>query len=799
MNNPVDPTWRSDLTATIPHHDSDEFAPGQRVGRYLIRRLLGRGGMGVVYLADQIEPVRRLVALKLVRPAFADPLAQAYFEVERQALARMDHPGIAKVLEAGTTPEGLPFFAMEWIDGPSLDTYVSQATPTLRAKLELLREIALGAHHAHQRGVVHRDLKPGNVLVPQIDGRAVPKIIDFGIAIGVDRGGGNNEYAGTSLYMSPEQSGLVDSNIDVRSDVYSLGVVLLELLAPAGTLDKLRERGIVASGLSRVLRSEHPEKAAADHAIDLLPPLSALRTIPRELRHVITRATEVEREQRYSSAQALADDLANFLADRPLAAVPATRSYLLSKFLRRHRLPISAGAAIALALLIGLGATVLALLQAQSERTRAESAAQQATREAARSRSLAEFLSTVLAGIDPEQARGLDTRLLRQVLDQAAARAQRDLAGDEEQLGNIEATIGRAYRSIQELGKAEEFLARALARQRALLGADSETALETERFLLWAVSEQGRESEALQRAHELRSRAGRALGSSARGTLLADVATGWFEYLVGNMKPAEALLRQAGEGLSATAGADNPSTLDAQGRLGIVLADSGQYEAARPLYEQVRAGYSALFGQDDARTLGVRNSLGILALQQRRYADGETEFRSMLPVYEKLYGPDHTQTLGLVLNMSGALRQQGKVAESGPYYQRAYDGFRGKFGPDNLRTLMAQNNLANYLVDAGRPDQAVAMAREAVDRSRQPYARNRILLGEFHFTLGKALFAARKQVEAESELIQAWQLRSEEMGATADDTRDVARKLAELKRAQKQTAAAREWEEKAKP
>jgi len=644
----------------------------------------------------------------------------------------------------------------------------------------------------------HRDLKPANVLVPQIDGRAVPKIIDFGIAIGIGHDGRPaGDYAGTSLYMSPEQSGLTDGNVDVRSDVYSLGVLLLELLAPAGTLDALRERGVAASRLSQILRTERPGAAAHHDATEWLS-LPALQAIPRELRHVVARATDLQREARYGSAQAFADELGNFLADRPLSAVPATRTYLLGKFVRRHRLPLAAGAAVVAALLIGLGATVYALLQARTERSRAEQAAELATREAARNRSMADFLGTVLGGIEPEQARGLDTTLLRRVLDEAAARAQRDLAGDEEQLAEVEATIGRAYRSIVQLDQAEAFLSRALQRQRARLGPDAAATLATERYLLWSISEHGRENEALPRARELHARAERALGATARETLLAALAAGWFEYLAGNMKPAETLLRQAADGLAATAGADDAKTLDALGRLGVVLADSGQYDAARPLYDRVLAGYDKLFGAEDPRTLGVRNSLGILAMQQRRYADGEAEFRSMMPIYERLYGHDHPQTLALVLNMSGALRQQGKVAESGPYYRRAYDGFLARYGADNLRTLIAQNNLANYLIDAGQSREAITLARSAVERASQAYASNRIVLAEFHFTLGKALFAAGRSGEAEPELLRAWELRAAEMGATAEDTRDVARKLAELKRAQKQEAAAREWEAKAK-
>ena len=798
MNTPVEPTWRSDL----PPPDSGgaetgEFSPGQRVGRYVIRDLLGRGGMGVVYLADQLEPVRRTVALKLIRPSFADSLAEAYFEVERQALARMDHPAIAKVLEAGTTPQGLPFFAMEWIDGPTLDSYVAARSPALSARLDLLQQVALGAHHAHQRGVVHRDLKPGNVLVALVDGRAVPKIIDFGVAVGLGQGGrGSGDYAGTSLYMSPEQSGLVDADVDVRSDVYSLGVMLLELLAPSGTLEQLHARGVGASQLSQVLRTGQRPGQPHHDATEWLS-LPALRSVPRELRHVIARATDVDRARRYGSAQALAEDLANFRNHLPLAAVPATRAYLVTKFVRRHRLPLAAGAAVATALVIGLGAAIFALLQAQTERTRAEQAAASATREAARSRGMADFLGNVLAGIDPEQARGQDTRLLRQLLDQAAAGAQRDLAGDAAQLAEIESTIGRAYRSINDLDKAEEFLARALQRQLTLFGANAETTLQTERYLLWSIADHGRENEALPRARALRERSEKALGAKARETLMQDLATGWFEYLAGNMKPAEAQLRAASEGLSALDGAEDPKALDATGRLGVVLADSGQYDAARPLYDRVLAGYTRLFGPEDPRTLAVHNSLGILAMQQRRYADGEAEFRPMLPVYERLYGADHPQTLALVLNMSGALRQQGKVAESGPYYRRAYEGMKARYGGDNLRTLIAQNNLANYLIDAGEAGKAVELAQDAVQRALEPYASNRIVLGEFHFTLGKSLLAAKRPGPAEDELKTAWTLRAGEMGEGAEDARDVAARLATLYRMQKREATAKEWEARA--
>ncbi|MEO8670892.1 MAG: serine/threonine-protein kinase [Tahibacter sp.] len=800
--NPVDATWRSDPRASgesahDPTADAGELAPGARLGRYVVRRLLGRGGMGVVYLADQVEPVHRPVALKLIQPTFRDSLAEAYFEVERQALAHMDHPAIAKVLEAGTTPQGLPFFAMEWIDGSSLGDYLQGRRANLATRLELMRQIALGAQHAHQRGVVHRDLKPDNVLIAEVDGRALPKIIDFGIAIGVEHAAkSDTDYAGTSIYMSPEQAGISDATVDVRSDVYSLGVMLLEVLAPHGTLDALRERGIGASRLSRVLLTQDEASTARHDATEWLS-LPASRTIPRELRLVIARATALDHDQRYASAQAFADDLQRFAQMRPLEAVPRTRPYLTRKFIQRHRYALLASGGIAAALLLGLVATLYGLVQARAERARAEQAAITATTEARRSRQMADFLANVLSGVDPERAKSLDKTLMHLVLDEAGAQADRTLHEDPALLADIQATIGRSYRSLDETDRARDFLERALQHRRAILGSSDRATLETERLLVGVASESGKYAEALKSAQDLHARARAALGADDVETLRDRLAVGWEAYLTGDFKLALAELEPATQRLRELLGAEHLDVLDAELRFGVAASDSGHFDLARTAYASSVEGFAKVLGAGHPRTLSARNSVGVLALQERRYADAADELGKILPLSEAIYGPNHLQVLMIVSNMAGALRMQGKVAESGPYYQRAYESFLARSGPDNPSTLIAENNYANYLIDVDKANQSATLMRDVLTRAAKSLPDNRVVLSEFHFTSGKALLALQRWNDAEAELQWAWDARVAELGADNADTRDVAARMAQLHRAEGRSREAESWDERA--
>ncbi|MGA9422075.1 MAG: serine/threonine-protein kinase, partial [Rhodanobacteraceae bacterium] len=340
--------------------------PDTQFGPYVIRRLLGEGGMGRVYLAQQLRPVRREVALKLIREQVASPLARAYFDVERQALAQMQHPSIAKVFDAGTTHDGHPYLAMEVVEGRPVTHFCRDDKLSRNQRLTLFARVCNGVQHAHQKGIIHRDLKPANVLVHDIDGEPTPKIIDFGIAIGGAAGGTSatvdrsvSERAGTAIYMSPEQSGSQHRDLDTRSDVYSLGVMLYEVLTDA---DAARLTSIA----HRSARAPHQTLLAAidSDAQDDIEPLAqatllkAARRLPRELRAILRKALAADRNDRYDSAAALADDLERFRERRPVKALPHSRVYVARTFVARHRLGITTAALAAGALLAGTALAV---------------------------------------------------------------------------------------------------------------------------------------------------------------------------------------------------------------------------------------------------------------------------------------------------------------------------------------------------------------------------------------------------------------------------------------------------------
>ncbi|MCB1628595.1 MAG: serine/threonine protein kinase, partial [Xanthomonadales bacterium] len=441
--------------------DLHTLAPGQPFGPYTIEQAIGRGGMGEVYRARQQTPVNRVVALKLLQQRLRGTLAETLFQVESQALARLRHPFIAQVYDAGSL-EGQPYLAMEWVEGLPMSEWISRRRPNRRQRLALVAEVARGAHHAHANGILHRDLKPDNVMVVSEQGREQPKIIDFGVAVAWlaerhDEGTPPRslvERVGTPTYMSPEQRG-GRADLDPRSDVYSLGVMLLQMLLgdelePWPTLDSQRCAALLRQG--SWTQPEDPEGLQLQ---------LRLRSLPDELRWLLARALAEDRQARYESALNLALDLERFLDQRPLEAAPESRLYPLRKFLQRNRLPAALAGLTILALVGGLAVALYGLRQAQTERANAIAAAEQARVEAARAERVSDFVRSILGAVDPDVARELDKTLLRKVLDEAAERARTELADDPAVLGSIEAVIGRTYRNLGEPARALPLLERA--------------------------------------------------------------------------------------------------------------------------------------------------------------------------------------------------------------------------------------------------------------------------------------------------------------------------------------------------
>lgn len=726
-----------DAAASVDDSSHDTTGPGSRIGPYTLGPVIGEGGMGQVFLAQQAEPIQRRVALKLIRRQIADGLALAYFEIERQALARMEHPAIARVYDAGRTDQGYPYFVMEYIDGRPLHQWREQVGPDLRTCLRVFALLLRGVQHAHERGIVHRDLKPANVIITEVDGQPVPKLIDFGIAVGINGSSGNShiDSAGSPAFMSPEQFDK-RMGVDARSDVYSLGLILLELLQPG------RHRHSDPTQ-STELRSRLEASTRGRRDVDL-------SAIPLELRHVLLKALAPEREHRYDSAALFADDIQRWLEKRPLLAVPQTNTYLARKFVQRHRLAVTLASLAVFILVAGLVSTLWALSQAEREATRA--------------RATADFLGTILAGVNPDVAGNLDKTLLRMVLEEASTRAAVELRDQPEVLSGIEGAIGESYLGLADFERALEYVGSGYRRTRDQYG---ESAPETLRLLPMY-------GNALMKADDVHGALAvltPGVAASLREFGPDDLTTLRLRHNLGialweQSRPAESLveIEAAVAGFTRQLGVDAQLTSDARFGLSIVLATLGRFDEAITMLEDVIARVSARYGADHPRTFSLRNSLAVFHLQNRDFAAGERVLKPLLEPMERVFGTDNTMTLMVAGNLGGALRQQGKIDESGPYYQRTLDGRTALHGADDSRTLMAKTNYANWLLDVERIDESMAGQREVVDAiDRLHGGRHPAKIGAL-IGLGRAHIRLQRYSEAEALLLEVLQLQTDMEG-----------------------------------
>ena len=394
----TDRTARLTTIAGAPPADRPGgFVAGQVIaGRYTLLEVLGEGGMGTVYRADQTEPVKRQVALKLIKIGMDSRAVLARFDAERQALALMDHPNIARVYDGGTTATGQPFFVMELVNGVPITEYCDRQRLSVRARLELFVAVCQAVQHAHQKGIIHRDLKPSNVLVTEVDGRPTPKVIDFGVAKATEFKLTDQSLAdtgaivGTPAYMSPEQADPSSMDIDTRTDVYALGVILYELLAGSPPIDaKQFQRGAFLEMLRMVREVDPPRPSTKVSTAEALPSIAASRDIePAQLKRalrgdldwIVMKALEKDRGRRYETANGFAADVLRHLAYEPVLAAPPSRAYRLRKFVRKHRGAVIAASLVVLALLGGIAGTTWGLIRADQGAGRRSEASHRARR-----------------------------------------------------------------------------------------------------------------------------------------------------------------------------------------------------------------------------------------------------------------------------------------------------------------------------------------------------------------------------------------------------------------------------------
>jgi non-specific serine/threonine protein kinase/serine/threonine-protein kinase len=583
------------LVATLDMPAIREHA-GTVIGSYKLLEQIGEGGFGVVFMAEQTQPIHRKVALKIIKPGMDTRQVIARFEAERQALALMDHPNIASVFDGGETSGGRPYFVMELVKGIPITDFCDQGQLPVCERLQLFVDVCQAIQHAHQKGIIHRDLKPSNILVTLHDDRPVVKVIDFGIAKATGQQLTEKtlftnfaQMIGTPLYMPPEQAALSGLDIDTRSDVYSLGVLLYELLAGTTPFDKERFRQVGNDEMRRIIREEEPPRpstristlgrAAATLSVQRQTDPKRLRQLCRgELDWIVMQCLEKDRNRRYQTALELAADIRRHLQHEPVLACPPTLRYRLGSFLRKHRGPAAAAAALLLVLMGGVAATTAAYLDARASERQARSAEAEA-------RATLDFLTYDMLGLAPEGAPGGAGRdiTIREALDAAAPIIDEALGHDPRVEAAVCHVLGTTYRFLGDYDSASRELERAVALRRRALGEEDPATLTSEHSLSALLHDQNRLAEAEAMCRVVLNARRKQLPAGDVGVPSSLTLLGLILTDRGEPKEAEPLLREALVLFSSALPDNHWRTANAQSLLGSCLSAQGRYAEAEPL------------------------------------------------------------------------------------------------------------------------------------------------------------------------------------------------------------------------
>jgi serine/threonine protein kinase/tetratricopeptide (TPR) repeat protein len=793
-DNPLDRP-PADLGRTGPYEPEPDESPaasiGDRVGPYRLMEQIGEGGFGLVFVAEQAEPVRHKVALKVLKPGMDTRDVVARFEAERQALALMDHPNIAKVLDAGSTSAGRPYFVMELVRGVPITDYCDEHKLLPRDRLALFVQVCQAVQHAHQKGIIHRDLKPSNVLVTSHDGVPVPKVIDFGVAKAVGQSLTEKtiytrfaQMIGTPLYMSPEQAEMSGLDVDTRADVYALGVLLYELLTGTTPFDRDRFRKAAFDEIRRIIKEEEPPRPSTRLSTlgVTLPAVSANRNtepgklpglIRGELDWIVMRCLEKDRNRRYDTANGLARDIQRYLIGDAVEACPPTLGYRLRKLAHKHRKPLTAAAAFTVLLLAGAVISAWQAVRArQAERqARAEEEVARFERNRARTekentQAALDFLGQdVLAQVSPWQTPGQDPKI-RRLLDRAADQLQAEPGKPPLVQASIRGMIGQIYAELGDLRKGRHYLGQALQVQRRALGEDDPQTLMTMhhlgRSLFWS-NQYDEAAPILSRTLELRQRV---LGDGNRDTLITMFLTGGCYAAQGRYEEAEQLIRQAQDALRGPSG-DRRQAVGALLFLGFALATQGQLDRAQALLldclEQSRRDPN-----DHPHIAGAMRGLACVYIARNEPARAKAFAEEALKRCRDIWG-EHPLTLNAIRVLARVYQLEGQYDQAAPLLKEAQAICRGLQIDEGARLASVLGMLGENLVAKKNYIDAEAHLRHCLEiwKKRLPHG------GEFWVTLsrqgaareyafakcllGASLLGQKRFKEAEPLLLQSYE------------------------------------------
>jgi non-specific serine/threonine protein kinase/serine/threonine-protein kinase len=632
--------------------------------------------MGAVWLAEQTSPVKREVAIKVIKSGRFSDSALQRFDLERQALAIMNHPAIAKVFDAGSTSEGQPYFVMEYVSGLPITTYCNQKHLPPRERIQLMLKVCEGVQHAHQKAILHRDLKPSNILITEVDAKPVPRIIDFGIAKATQTTGGDDEtmtvftqagrLLGTPGYMSPEQADPGTLDIDTRTDVYSLGVVLYELLTGSLPFDPKQWRNKPLHEVLRQLHEEEPQRPSTRIGTDSITAITNSGTdagklvsqLRGDLDWITLKALERERERRYGSPSELAADLNRYLHDEPVTARPPSVAYRARKFVQRNRLAVAFTAVLAI-LIIGFAISLII------ERNRAR-------REAETSRRVSEFIINMFNVSDPTEARG-NTVTAREILDKSSKNIESGLNKDPQLQAQLMDVMGNVYERLGLYSRAHVLLERSAEIRRQVLGPSHPDTLRSMDGLAWLLSREG------------------------------------------HLAEAEKLQRQILDARRAALRTESPDLAMSLDHLASTLGDEGYYNEAEKLDREAFAIATRTLGDSHPLTLGMMTNLGGTLMQEERYSEAETMLRRAVELERTALGVEHPTTLSAMEVLGATLIRTEKYAEAEKLLEETREIQVRVLGPDHPDTAGSTYNLACLAMRQGDHEKALALLRNAVD------------------------------------------------------------------------------------